>query len=171
MGALDSDCPVWCERVHEMESNARMSGLIRGVIVRRIQLGFAATLFAGCSSDGGSSSGVAEPQSAVSAAQVAPGPVSLQEDRAGLLAQVKVSEANARLIAMQRVPGGRIVEAELEEEGGRLLYSYEIRAANGRDVVEVQIDARTGAVVSEARESTDDDEDGPSDREDDDPRR
>jgi uncharacterized membrane protein YkoI len=152
-----------------MYAHARMSQFVGEVVVKPTGFALAATLVAACSNDGGSASGVAAPDGAVSAAQVAPG-AGVQEDRPGLLAQATISDAKARLVVLQRVPGGRILEGELEEEGGRLLYSYEVRVANGRGVVEVEIDARTGAVVSEERDG-DDEEEGPSARENDDPGR
>jgi uncharacterized membrane protein YkoI len=54
--------------------------------------------------------------------------------------------------ALARVPGGRITEAELEEDG-RLLYSFDIRVEGRSGVEEVQVDARTGEVVSIEHES------------------
>jgi uncharacterized membrane protein YkoI len=98
--------------------------------------------------------------------------VPLEQDRPGLQQEATISDAQARAIALQRVPGGQIVEGELEEEGGRLVYEYEVRAADGRRVIEVQVDARTGAVLGADSEGDDaddgEDADGP---EDDEPRR
>lgn len=48
-------------------------------------------------------------------------------------------------IAAGRVPGD-ILEVELEDEHGRLIYDLKILAKNGR-VREVEIDARSGAVL------------------------
>ena len=96
---------------------------------------------------------ITERQVATTVAAIGRGTIGLEEDRPGLLERARVTDANARVIALQRVPGGSIVEAELEEEGGRLVYSYEIRVADGRGIVE--IDARTGAVLSEQREEGD----------------
>jgi hypothetical protein len=126
-----------------------------------------AALAGGCSNDGPTTTaGGTEPQAASSLARSPGGSVALHEDSRGLLAQARINDADARAVALQRVPGGQIVEADLEEEDGRLLYSYEIRIAGGQRTVEVEIDARTGAVVSEEREE--DDDDGPPEREDDD---
>jgi uncharacterized membrane protein YkoI len=94
---------------------------------------------------------VTEPQVAASVAAIAADAVALQEDRPGLTEKVRVTDTNARVIALQRVPGGRIVEAELEMEDGRLLYEYEIRVADGPDIVKAEIDARSGTVVREKR--------------------
>jgi hypothetical protein len=138
------------------------------VIVRMVAVMLVCALFAaGCSKEGPTTTQASPPGSSTSLSGTAAGVVSLQEEGQGLRGQARISDDDARAIALQRVPGGQIIEAELEEEGGRLLYSYEVRAGGGRGTVEVEIDARTGAVVSEEREG-DDDEDGPSDREDDD---
>jgi uncharacterized membrane protein YkoI len=97
---------------------------------------------------------ITEPEVAITVAAIGSGTIALEEDSPGLSERARVSDANARVNALQRVPGGRIVEAELEEEHGRLVYSYEIRVADGRGTVE--IDARTGAVLSERRKEGDD---------------
>lgn len=55
--------------------------------------------------------------------------------------------------ALARVPGGTVVSSSLEEERGTLLYSLDIRPAQGSGVEEVQVDARTGAVLSQTHES------------------
>jgi len=92
---------------------------------------------------------ITEPLVASAVAAIGSGSIALEEDSPGLSGQARVSDANARVLALQRVRGGKVVEAELEEERGRLVYSYEIRVSDGRGVVE--IDATTGAVVSEQR--------------------
>ena len=48
-------------------------------------------------------------------------------------------------IADQQVPGD-VIEVELEDEHGALVYEIKILTGNGR-VREVKIDARTGAVL------------------------
>jgi uncharacterized membrane protein YkoI len=120
-----------------------------------------ALLAAGCSQEGRTTGKitelrvvqpqVTEPQVATSVAAIATDVVALQEDSPGLVDQAKVTDANARVIALQRVPGGRIVEAELEVDDGRLLYEYEIRVADRPGIVKSEIDARNGAVVREKR--------------------
>lgn len=99
---------------------------------------------------------ITEPQVATAVAAMGSRTIVLDEDSPGLLQRARVTDANARVIALQRAGRGRIVEAELDEEGGRLLYSYEIRVTDGRAFVE--IDAATGAVLSERREQDDDDD-------------
>src|SRR5688500_7087993 len=51
----------------------------------------------------------------------------VQEEQEGLLARAAVSVEAARQTALAAFPGAAIVESEIEEEGGRLIYSFELR--------------------------------------------
>lgn len=95
-------------------------------------------------------------------------PVSLREERPGLLALAKVTETEARALALARVPSGRVIDAELEEEDGRLVYSYDLELDGQPGLMEVEIDAMTGAVLSVEHEDDEDIEDDgdPGDPED-----
>lgn len=64
----------------------------------------------------------------------------------------KIPEAQARATALARVPGGRVSAQELEEEDGRLIYSYDIEVPGRSGVQEVNVDAMTGEVVGEEHE-------------------
>ncbi len=55
--------------------------------------------------------------------------------------------------ALAGVPGGRIGSAELEREGGRLVWSFDISRPGFVDVTEIQVDAHSGAIVSRKTES------------------
>ncbi len=68
----------------------------------------------------------------------------------------RVTAATARATALAAVPSGSVQSAELETEHGRHIWSFDIKQANSTDVVEVQIDAKTGALVSKTLESTSD---------------
>ena len=74
--------------------------------------------------------------------------VQVKEDKAGLWARATVPPDSAIKIALALVPGGKIDEAELEEEDGRLIYSFEIKVAGKAGENEVHVDATTGAVVN-----------------------
>ena len=67
------------------------------------------------------------------------------------LAQASVSLESARAIALKAFPG-KIVDEELEKEGGGsgLRYSFDIR--NGKVTQEVGVDAKTGTVLENATE-------------------
>jgi uncharacterized membrane protein YkoI len=84
----------------------------------------------------------------------------VQEEQAGLLARAKVSQEAARATALASVRDGRITEAEIEEEDGRLIYSFDI--AVGNDTYDVEVDAITGALLQSAIEN-DDGDDGDDD--------
>ncbi len=72
---------------------------------------------------------------------------------------IKLSLADARKIALERVPG-KIVDAELEKENGRLQYAFEICTAEGK-CFDVEIDAITGEILKVEDEDDDDDDDEP----------
>ena len=72
---------------------------------------------------------------------------------AALVKQATVSEADAAKTAAARVKHGRIEAVELENEGGKLIYSYELKVAGKSGVEEVNVDAKTGKVVSTEHEN------------------
>jgi uncharacterized membrane protein YkoI len=72
---------------------------------------------------------------------------------AQLRAEATVSESAARATALAKVPKGRIASAELEEEHGKLIWSFDIAAPGTRNITEIQVDAKTGAIVSTQVES------------------
>ena len=70
-----------------------------------------------------------------------------------LKAQAKVTEKDARATALAKVPGGTVQTAELEKERGKLVWSFDIFDPKSPNVIEVQVDAKTGRVVSKTVES------------------
>jgi uncharacterized membrane protein YkoI len=77
----------------------------------------------------------------------------VNEESAGLAAQATVSADSAQKIALAQVPHGRVREAEIEQDKGTLVYSYDIKASGKSGVEEVLVDAKTGAVVSKTHET------------------
>lgn len=73
-----------------------------------------------------------------------------------LAKQAKITMAQAREIAMKNA-SGKIEGEELEREHGKLLYSFDIRNAKGT-ITEVQVDAKTGKLLSAKEESKQDEE-------------
>jgi hypothetical protein len=65
--------------------------------------------------------------------------------------EAKISMDKARSIALKRVPGGTVQSAELEREGGKLIYSFDIKGKKG--ITEVNVDAANGKVVAVHHES------------------
>jgi uncharacterized membrane protein YkoI len=70
---------------------------------------------------------------------------------AELKSQAKISIEDARAAALKKVPGV-IKEEELEKENGKLVYSFDIRTKDQKDVTEVQVSAIDGSVVSVEKE-------------------
>lgn len=67
-----------------------------------------------------------------------------------------VSEGTARTVALSAVHAGTILSAELETEHGKLVWSFDIKSPKTAVVTEVQVDARTGRIVSRKLESIND---------------
>jgi len=72
----------------------------------------------------------------------------IKEETAALSDSARIETATARATALRKVPGGKIVKEELEQENGRLIYSFDIKKGAATGVEEVQVDARDGSVVS-----------------------
>lgn len=68
-----------------------------------------------------------------------------------LAKQAKITLAEAREIA-QKQTAGKIEGEELEREHGKLVYSFDIRN-DKNTITEVQVDAKTGAIVSTEEET------------------
>jgi hypothetical protein len=64
----------------------------------------------------------------------------------------KITEPAARVTALAQVPNGKVQAEELEEEGGNLIYSYDIKVAGKSGIEEVTVNALTGKVVSHVHE-------------------
>jgi uncharacterized membrane protein YkoI len=77
---------------------------------------------------------------------------------AELLAQAKITEAQAREIALTKAPGGKIISSELEKEHGRLIWSFDISTPNTKDVTEVDVNAKTGTIISVKTETPKDED-------------
>ncbi|MBI3881817.1 MAG: PepSY domain-containing protein [Verrucomicrobia bacterium] len=69
------------------------------------------------------------------------------ENQAALAARAKVSRADAEKAALEKAPDGKIVEGELEEEGGKLIWSFDIARPGTKNITEVAVDAITGKVI------------------------
>jgi hypothetical protein len=72
---------------------------------------------------------------------------------AALMKEAKVPETEAAKTALATVQNGRIQAVELENENGRLIYSYELKVPGKSGIEEVNVNAKTGAVVNTEHES------------------
>jgi two-component system sensor histidine kinase QseC len=76
-----------------------------------------------------------------------------EKSQAELQAQAKISKAQAQQTALARVPNGTVNTCELEEEKGKLVYSFDITNPGAREITEVLVDAMTGEVIAIDKES------------------
>ena len=68
------------------------------------------------------------------------------------LAKVTREVAEATALHSVKIPSAAIVGGELENEGGCLIYSFDIRVPGKKWIFEVAVDAGTGKVLSTTRE-------------------
>lgn len=64
-----------------------------------------------------------------------------------LAKQAKITETAAIAVAKKVVPKGDVTSIELEREGGRLIYSMDVKTAGKSGSDEVNVDAKTGKMV------------------------
>ena len=83
----------------------------------------------------------------------APAVTASPASQAALKARAKVTEADARATALAAVPGATVQSAELEIEHRKLVWSFDLKVPKSADVVELQVDARTGRIVSRKTET------------------
>ena len=79
--------------------------------------------------------------------------VSMKEEKPGLLKKARVTPEAATGAAQAKVPKGKIVSAEIEEEDGKLIYSFDIKTKGKSGIDEVNVDASTGAVLGVQHET------------------
>lgn len=71
-----------------------------------------------------------------------------KESQAQLMAEAKVSQADAERTALARVPGGTIKEEGIEREKGKLIWSFDIATPGTKNITEVAVDAISGNVIA-----------------------
>ncbi len=79
--------------------------------------------------------------------------IHVKEASPGLASKAKITAAVAIATAKAKVPKAKIVSAELEEEKGTLMYSFDMKTAGASGIDEVAVDANTGKVISVEHES------------------
>jgi len=73
--------------------------------------------------------------------------VKVKEEKPGLLKKAKVTAEAAIATAQAILPAAKLSAAEIEEEDGKLIYSFEFRTAGKSGIDEVNVDAITGKQV------------------------
>ncbi len=63
----------------------------------------------------------------------------------------QITKEQATKTALERVPGAKIEDMELEDEGGKSVWSFDLRA--GKLIREIQVDSATGKIVSDKVET------------------
>lgn len=74
--------------------------------------------------------------------------VAAEESQAELKAQARITQEEATKTALAKVPDGRIKAVELEKEHGKLIWSFDISIPKSKNITEIQVDAKTGKIVS-----------------------
>lgn len=79
--------------------------------------------------------------------------VSERAERARLEAKARITRAEAEKTALAQVPNGTVKEGDIEEEDGKVIWSFDIATPGAKDITEVAVDAVTGKVVAVDKES------------------
>ena len=91
--------------------------------------------------------------SALTVAAQQPNPKYKRDLPAALVKRATVPEEEAAKTALATVPNAQIKAVELEDENGQLIYSYELKVPGHSGIEEVNVNAKTGAVVNTEHES------------------
>ena len=75
------------------------------------------------------------------------------ETQADLQKEAKMTMVDARAMALKTVPGATIQDGEIEREGGKLIYSFDMKVPGKSGIDEVNIDAMTSNLVSHQHET------------------
>jgi hypothetical protein len=65
-----------------------------------------------------------------------------------LMKEAKISKAQAEKTALAKIPNGTIQSGELEREHGKLVWSFDIATHSTKNVTEMQVDAKSGKIIS-----------------------
>ena len=90
------------------------------------------------------------------AAFVSLGNVDAAPSEKELAKEAKLTRNEAEHIALAKVPKGKVTAGELEREHGILIWSFDIAKPGTHDIDEVQVDAKSGKIVSVKTETAQD---------------
>ena len=93
-------------------------------------------------------SGFAAPSAEIRVAEVR-----VKEERPGLLTKAKVPAIAATATARSALPRAELVSSEIEQEGGKLIYSFDFKTKGKSGTDEVNVDAMTGTILKVEHES------------------
>ena len=70
-----------------------------------------------------------------------------EPSQASLMSQARITRVAAEKTALAKVPSGIVKSAELEREHGALVWSFDIATPKSRDIHEILVNAKSGAIV------------------------
>src|ERR1700686_1068475 len=76
-----------------------------------------------------------------------------EPSQAKLMKQAKITKAEAERIALAKVSRGIVKSAEIENEKGHLVWSFDIARPGTQDITEILVDANTGKIISTQTET------------------
>jgi hypothetical protein len=79
--------------------------------------------------------------------------ITVKEEKPGLLAKAKVTAEAAIATAQAKVPKGKLAASEIEQENGKLIFSFDFKTEGKTGIDEVNVDAITGKFVAMEHES------------------
>ena len=65
-----------------------------------------------------------------------------------LMKEARISKSQAEKTALAKIPNGAIKSGELEREHEKLVWSFDIGTNSTKNVTEVQVDAKSGKIIS-----------------------
>lgn len=77
--------------------------------------------------------------------------VKVTETKPGLLKRAKITSDSAVAVAKAKLPKATVNSAEIEEEDGRLIFSFDMKTAGKSGIDEVNVDALTGKIVGKVQ--------------------
>ena len=89
----------------------------------------------------------------IAASTIAAQGVTVKEEKPGLLKKAKITAEAATATAQAKFPKATLKSAELEQEDGKLIYSFDFETAGKSGIDEVAVDAMTGKVLSVEHET------------------
>ena len=74
-------------------------------------------------------------------------------EQSEMKSEAKITKEQALQTALAKAPGGTVKEGELEREGGKLIWSFDLATPGTKNTTEVNVDAITGDIVSVSTET------------------
>ena len=84
--------------------------------------------------------------------------VKVKETKPGLFKKAKITSEQAITAAKALLPNAKLDAGEIEDEGGKLIYSFDFKTAGKTGIDEVNIDAMTGKLVGKISHESPEDE-------------